>query len=90
MSIQKKRRTGKAEMDTRKDMAESEVKSSWSPAGIRQFVLEVQAEFKKVVWPAKKTTIGLTGFVVLLVVVLAIYLGSIDLLLGKLVSLVLR
>ena len=61
-----------------------------APSNIRKFVLEVQAEFKKVVWPDRKVTLGLTGFVLVLVVLLAIYLGSVDLLLGKLVSLVLR
>ncbi len=90
MSTQKKRRPGKAELDARKEVAESDRRSIWSPSGIRQFVLEVQAEFKKIVWPAKKTTVGLTGFVILLVVVLSLYLGSIDLLLGKLVSMALR
>jgi preprotein translocase subunit SecE len=57
---------------------------------IRQFIHEVQAEFKKVVWPDKKVTTGLTGFVLLLVIVISIYLGSVDLLLGKIVTMVLH
>ncbi len=60
------------------------------PSNVRNFVQQVQAEFKKIVWPDRKVTFGLTGFVLVLVVILAIYLGSVDLLLGKLVSLVLQ
>lgn len=33
---------------------------------------------------------GLTGFVIVLVVIISLYLGSVDLLLGKLVSTVLN
>ena len=63
---------------------------SFSVANVREFMSEVQAEFKKIVWPEKKVTAGLTGFVIVLVIVISIYLGSVDLLLGKLVSLVLQ
>jgi preprotein translocase subunit SecE len=64
--------------------------SPYSPAGIKQFTLEVAAEFKKIVWPDRKVTLGLSGFVILLTVVLSIYLGTIDFILGKLVSLILQ
>ena len=65
-------------------------KPSFSPSSIKEFIREVQAEFNKVVWPDRKVTMGLTGFVLILVVLIAIYLGSVDLLLGKLVNMVLR
>ena len=77
-------------MDTKKESADSERKSYLSLSGIREFMLEVQSEFRKIVWPEKKTTTGLTGFVLVLVVVISLYLGSIDLLIGKLVSTVLH
>lgn len=77
-------------MDGKKGMAESEKKNYFSPSGIRLFLLEVHSEFRKIVWPAKKTTAGLTGFVILLVILISLYLGSVDLLLGKLVSSVLH
>ena len=64
--------------------------TSLSPSGIRTFLQEVHAEFRKIVWPEKKVTFGLTGFVIVLVVLLSLYLGSVDLLLGKLVSTVLK
>lgn len=63
---------------------------SLSPARIRQFYHEVVAEFKKIVWPDRKVTLGLSGFVVLLTVVLSVYLGAVDFVLGKLVGLILR
>jgi len=65
-------------------------KSLLAPSTIREFYHEVVVEFKKIVWPDRKVTTGLTGFVILLTVVLSIYLGSVDFILGKLVSMVLQ
>ena len=90
MSTKKQSRTGRTGTDSKKDAAESDRKSSLSPAGIRIFLQEVHAEFRKIVWPEKKVTMGLTGFVIVLVVIISLYLGSVDLLLGKLVSTVLK
>ena len=90
MSTKKQTRTSRTGTDSKKDAAESDRKSSLSPAGIRIFLQEVHAEFRKIVWPEKKVTMGLTGFVIVLVVIISLYLGSVDLLLGKLVSTVLK
>ncbi|MCI5147457.1 MAG: preprotein translocase subunit SecE [Candidatus Electrothrix sp. AR3] len=65
-------------------------KSKLTPAGVRQFYHEVAAEFKKIVWPDRKVTFGLSGFVILLTILLSAYLGTVDFVLGKLVSLVLQ
>ena len=59
-------------------------------AGIKQFIAEVRQEFGKVVWPGKKQTIMSTTVVAILVIVVAIYLGTVDLVLGKLVGAILR
>jgi preprotein translocase subunit SecE len=64
--------------------------SPYSFSQIKKFVEEVKVEFLKIVWPDKKMTLGLTGVVVVLTVVISIYLGSVDLLLGKVVSSLLR
>ena len=64
--------------------------SVFSPGQIKKFVGEVQAEFSKIVWPDKKVTLGLTGMVVLLAIVVSAYLGTVDVLLGKLVSSILH
>ena len=90
MSTKKQIRLGKGAVETKKDSMESETKPSFSPSGARLFFQEVTAEFRKIAWPGKKVTAGLTGFVLLLVAVISMYLGSVDLLLGKLISTVLN
>ena len=62
----------------------------FSLARIKEFVNEVKAEFGKIVWPDKKVTIGSTGVVIVLVFVISIYLGAVDLLVGRLVSFILK
>jgi preprotein translocase subunit SecE len=89
MASKKKGQAGRTSREKKSDLVKAE-KTPITPASIKQFILEVQAEFNKVVWPDRKVTIGLTGFVILLVVAISIYLGSVDLLLGKLVTLVLQ
>lgn len=70
--------------------AQSEKQSPYSPAQIKKFIGEVQVEFSKIVWPDKKVTLGLTGIVVVLAIAVAAYLGTVDLVLGKLVAYLLR
>jgi preprotein translocase subunit SecE len=60
--------------------------STFSPEKIKLFFDEVKVEFTKIVWPSRKVTLSLTGVVVVLTIIIAAYLGSVDLLLGKLVS----
>jgi preprotein translocase subunit SecE len=57
---------------------------------IKNFFREVKIELKKVVFPSKDEVIGSTKVVVVLVLIIAIFLGGIDLLLTKLVGLVVR
>jgi preprotein translocase subunit SecE len=71
-------------------VAKVEEPSPYSPAQIKKFLEEVKVEFLKIVWPDKKMTMGLTGIVLVLTFVISIYLGSVDLLLGKLISSFLR
>jgi len=85
MATKKKNRTAKSKPLVKKEAAKTESNAGFTPSGIKIFVQEVQAEFNKVVWPQKKVTVGLTGFVILLVVLISLYLGAVDLLLGKLV-----
>ncbi len=60
--------------------------SSFSVAQIKKFINEVKAEATKIVWPDRKVTMGLTAVVVILSTIASIYLGTVDLLLGKIVS----
>lgn len=73
-----------------KSTSEGKEPSPFSPAQIKKFVGEVQAEFTKIVWPDKKVTAGLTGMVILLALVVSAYLGTVDVVLGKLISTILR
>ena len=59
------------------------VKQYW--AGSVQFVKEAWQELKKVNWPGRKETLGGTGVVLILVVVISVFLGLIDFGLSRLV-----
>ena len=63
-----------------------EEESTFSLEKIKIFFDEVKVEFTKIVWPSRKVTLSLTGVVVVLTIIISAYLGSVDLLLGKLVS----
>ncbi|MBF0235141.1 MAG: preprotein translocase subunit SecE [Desulfamplus sp.] len=54
-----------------------------------QFLREVQAELKKVTWPNRKHTAGATVVVIILVFIIAAFLGLVDVTLSKLVQVVL-
>jgi preprotein translocase subunit SecE len=55
----------------------------WSST--KQFVVEAIQELKKVTWPNRKETLGTTGVVLVLVILIAIFLGLVDLGLARLV-----
>ena len=62
----------------------------FSIARIKEFSGEVKSEFKKISWPDKKVTMGSTGVVIALVFFISVYLGAVDLFIGKLVSFILK
>lgn len=64
--------------------------SKYSLARIKLFYEEVKSEFGKIAWPDRKHTVSSTGVVVVLVFMISIYLGAVDLILGKLISLVIK
>lgn len=80
----------KTKAGSKKKQIVEESKSNFSPAAIKTFVDEVKVEFTKIVWPDKKTTMSLTGVVIVFSILASAYLGSVDLLLGKLIDTVLR
>jgi preprotein translocase subunit SecE len=57
---------------------------------IREFVLEVLAEFRKVTWPSRDELINSTSIVIVVTVVLAFFLGVVDISLTKVVERILR
>lgn len=64
--------------------------NQFSPSQIKKFIYEVKLEALKIVWPEKKVTISLTFIVIVLSAMVSFYLGTVDLLLGKLISSVLN
>ena len=81
---------GKKTKAIKKRELESEKQSPFSPAQIRLFIDDVKVEFTKIVWPDRKVTLGLTGVVIVFSILASVYLGSVDMLLGKLIDSVLR
>ena len=51
-----------------------------------QFLSEVKGEVKKVTWPSKKEAMGGTMVVLVVVFLMAVFLGLVDLLLSKIVE----
>jgi len=68
------------------DMAKNP--ADWVRDG-RQYLVETQAEFKKVTWPSQQEYVGGTIGVVVVVVIMTIVLGAADFVLGKLVQAIL-
>lgn len=55
----------------------------------RQFLSEVQAEFKKVTWPSQKEYVGGTIGVIVVVAIVTAVLGLADFVLGRVVQAIL-
>ena len=61
------------------------VKQYWGQS--KSFVVEAVQELKKTTWPNRKETLGTTGVVLVLIFLIAIYLGFVDFLLSHFVRL---
>ena len=57
---------------------------------IREFVQEVLAEFRKVSWPSRAELVSSTAVVIVVTVVLAFFLGGVDIVLARVVERILR
>jgi preprotein translocase subunit SecE len=56
----------------------------------QEFVREVLAEFRKVTWPSRQELINSTVVVIVVTVVVALFLGGVDIVLAKIVEAILR
>ena len=56
---------------------------------VRQFLAEAKVELKKVTWPTRKELLSTTGVVIILVILVAFFLGIVDLGLVKIIRTVL-
>ncbi len=59
-------------------------------AKARIFIDEVKSELKKVTWPSRKETISTAWVVVVIILLISIYLGICDFILGKILKAVIR
>jgi preprotein translocase subunit SecE len=57
---------------------------------VREFVQEVLAEFRKVTWPSRQELLNSTTIVIVVTVVLAFFLGGVDIGLARVVERILR
>jgi preprotein translocase subunit SecE len=55
-------------------------------ARIREFVQEVLVEFRKVTWPSRQELVNSTVVVIVVTVVLALFLGAVDIVLARVVE----
>jgi preprotein translocase subunit SecE len=56
----------------------------------REFIREVVAEFRKVTWPSRQELINSTVVVITVTVVVALFLGGVDIVLARIVERILR
>ncbi len=70
--------------------ASGQAEKKFSVSKISDFSADVKKEFGKIAWPPKNTTIRTTGVVIVLVFLMAFYLGAVDMVLGKLVAFILK
>jgi preprotein translocase subunit SecE len=57
---------------------------------VKDFLREVRIELKKVTWPSRKETIAATAMVIILSVLVAFFLGLLDVGLAKAVGIILK
>ena len=57
---------------------------------ITKFVTEVKVEMQKVSWSDRNELIGSTGIVIISTVLLAIFIGIVDLVLSRFINILLR
>ncbi len=67
----------------------SEIKLNPVQQGV-QFLFEAKNELKKVSWPSRKETTGITWVVVVTSFVMAIYLGVVDWFLAQIIKTLVR
>jgi len=58
--------------------------------GVKTFLKEVKVELRKVVFPTRAEVVDSTKVLIIMVLIIAIFLGAVDLLLSKLVGTMVR
>ncbi len=76
--------------DTEEGLVAKWVEKNQWVGQVRDFFREVRIELKKVTWPSRKETIAATGMVIILSVLVAFFLGILDIGLSKAVGFLLK
>jgi preprotein translocase subunit SecE len=76
--------------DTEEGLVAKWVEKNQWVGQVRDFFREVRIELKKVTWPSRKETIAATGMVIILSVLVAFFLGLLDIGLSKAVGILLK
>jgi len=97
--ISKQKKTGKEAISEKEDLRPTQLKKDvYKKADnggfalkryfivARQFLVESKVELKKVTWPTKKELLSTTAVVIVLVLLIAFFLGIVDLGLVKLIK----
>jgi len=58
-------------------------------ANVKQFLKEAKTELRKVTWPTPKQTVASTSVVIIVVLIIAVFLGVVDFGLNKIIRLAL-
>lgn len=56
---------------------------------VKQFFREIKVELKKITWPIRKETIASTSVVLIVVIIVASFLGLVDMALSRMVKIIL-
>ncbi len=83
-------RSEKANQETKFGILDTIKDKAVFVAKARQFLREVKVEFKKVAWPSRKEAMGTTFVVIVLVLIIALFLGLIDMALAKLIRIFIK
>lgn len=86
----KKKKVGEGgkKATAKKSVAKSGEKEQSFLQKVKQFFREVRIELKKVTWPSRKETLASTSVVLVLVFLIAVYLGAVDIILSRALKLI--
>lgn len=59
-------------------------------AKVKNFVMEVTVELKKVSWPTKRDLVDATWLIIVSSVILGVFIGATDFVLSKILGLIIR
>jgi preprotein translocase subunit SecE len=87
---QQRKKSSKSERRTKQQASEQKKVSVVDRLRhLREFFEQSKVEIKKVTWPSKKETIATSIAVVVMTIVMAVYLGLVDVVLAKIIEAIL-